>query len=341
LPITYIDGFHDIEAVRKMEYRRLGNTDMDVSVIGFGGAALSSFYSRISDNDGIELVEYAIKQGINFIDTAPWYGYGRSESLLGKVLPNIPRDAYYIATKVGRYEPSTDRMFDFSAKKIFASVDNSLRTMKLDYLDILQVHDLEFAPSVDQIINETLPALKMIKDSGKVRYIGITGYPLNILKNVAENAKIDTILSYCRYCLFDTSLKNYMDFFESCGLGVINAAPIGMGLLSQSGPPEWHPATTEIKDACRKAVNYCNKIGVDICKLAVRSCIDCKRLATTVISSTNIDILKSNLTTAHEPLTQAELRALKYIKNKYFQDLKSNDWEGFEVAKYRRQLNGH
>jgi L-galactose dehydrogenase len=119
--------------------RKLGSTGREVSVLGFGASALGGVFHDVTDEECIAVVHTALKSGINVIDTAPWYGQGRSEEMLGKALKGIPREAYMLNTKVGRYEQEVENMFDFSAERITRSVDESLARMGVDYIDCIQV----------------------------------------------------------------------------------------------------------------------------------------------------------------------------------------------------------
>lgn len=96
-------------------------------------------FRGFDEEQAIETIRQAIRSGINYIDTAPYYGQGRSEQVYGKALKGVPREAYYIATKVGRYEVAPKKQFDFSAEKTLKSVDVSLSYLKLDYVDVIQV----------------------------------------------------------------------------------------------------------------------------------------------------------------------------------------------------------
>ncbi|GFS19983.1 D-arabinose 1-dehydrogenase, partial [Elysia marginata] len=181
-PDTFVEGFHNEEHVKLMPYRPLGQTGMKVSALSFGASSLGSVFRTTDNTESMDVVKTCLQEGINYIDTAPWYGQGKSETVLGKVLPAVPRSSFYISTKVGRYELDPIKMFDFSAERTLRSVDESLQRLGLDYVDVIQIHDMEFAPSLDIIINETLPALQKVKDAGKARFIGITGYPLSNFK---------------------------------------------------------------------------------------------------------------------------------------------------------------
>lgn len=254
-----------------MKYRVLGKTGLQLSIIGIGGSGYGQVYGRYDEKTAIDGVRYSFDRGINYVDTAPWYGQGLSESFLGQALSGIDRSKYHIGTKVGRYEKEISAMFDFSGTKVISSAEESLRRLNLDYVDILQIHDVEFASSSELLINETLPALKLLQNRGLCRYIGITGYSLPVLKKIVKEShvNIDSILSYCRLTLNDSSLIDDLDFFDSMNIGIINASPMSMGLLAPESIQYWHPASDEIKQACSKAVEYCRENGVDISRLAL------------------------------------------------------------------------
>ena len=254
-----------------MKYRLLGNTGLKLSIIGMGGSGYGNVYGKYDESAAIKGVHYALGCGVNYIDTAPWYGQGVSEKFLGKALHGVDRGKFFIGTKVGRYERDIHAMFDFSAARVVRGAEESLRRLDLEYVDILQVHDVEFAPSIDLLVNETIPALKSLQDRGLCRYIGITGYSLPSMKEILQTSEvsIDSILSYCRLTLNDSSLITELDFFEKMQVGVINASPVSMGLLAPASIQPWHPASNEIKQACSKAVEYCKENGVDISRIAL------------------------------------------------------------------------
>uniref|UniRef100_A0ACD5Y5N8 Uncharacterized protein n=1 Tax=Avena sativa TaxID=4498 RepID=A0ACD5Y5N8_AVESA len=230
-----------------MELRELGGTGLRVSPVGFGASPLGNVFGDIPRDVARATVRRALDLGINFFDTSPYYGGTVSESVLGDSLrfAAVPRDSFVIATKCGRYKEG----FDFSAGRVTRSIDESLARLGLEYVDILHCHDIEFT-NLDQIVNETIPALLKIKESGKARFIGITGLPLSIFTYVLDRVppgSIDLILSYCHYGINDTALVNLLPYLESKGVGVISASPLAMGLLMDNGPPDWHPAPEELK----------------------------------------------------------------------------------------------
>ena len=279
-----------------MEYRKLGQTDLNLSLIGFGASALGGVFGNFDPGEGMRAVHLAVDSGINFFDSSPYYGITLSETRLGEALVGR-RQRVVLATKCGRY--GFDE-FDFSAKRVLASMDESLRRLQTDYIDLFQVHDVEFG-DVQQIINETLPALRQLQQQGKARYIGITGYPPKLLRRIAESTPVDSILSYCHYNLLNRQMDEVLTpFTRERGIGLINASGLCMGLLTEHGPPDWHPAPREVRDAGRKAAEFCRAHGRDISEVALRFCLDYPYVASTLIGiastrevETSLNLLRS------------------------------------------------
>ena len=266
-----------------MEKRLLGNTDMDVSVLSFGASSLGAEFRKIDLNEAVQSVHVALENGMNLIDSSPYYGRGLSESLLGIALDGVPRDNYYLCTKLGRYAPTH---FDFSAQRVRESVDISLERMKTDYLDIILCHDIEFV-DVSLIWEETVPELQKLKQEGKVKNIGISGYPMKIFREGIAKADLDVILSYNHYTLQNTMLADIVDELRSSGVGVMNAAPFSARLLTNAPLPEWHKATPEVREICKKAADHCTAVGVDIAKLAIQFSVSNPDLTTCIAGSAN------------------------------------------------------
>lgn len=289
-----------------MQYRRLGATCLDVSILSFGASSLGGVFHDVAEADAVRSVRVAIDGGINFIDVSPYYGLTRAETMLGKALRGIARDRYFIATKCGRYGPDA---FDFSSARINRSIDESLGRLGLDHVDVLLAHDIEFGDP-EQIINETIPVLQEIKHQGKTRFIGITGLPLGVFTSVVSRVPagtIDVILSYCHYELNDTSLLGIVPQMRDAGVGVINASPLGMGLLSDRGVPDWHPAPARVRQVCREAAEHCASRGQSIMKLAVQFAVHERGIATTLVGSANPANVERNLQWIAQPIDRALL----------------------------------
>ena len=284
-----------------MHYRALGQTGLNVSVLSFGASSLGDAFRKTNESDAIRTVHVALDHGINFLDVSPYYGATKAETVLGKALKTVKRDRYHLATKVGQYN---DGQFDFSAERVTRSLDESCARLGVDYIDLLQCHDIEFA-DLNQIVSETLPALVKLREQGRIGHIGITGLPLKIFPGVIDRVDkgvVETILSFCRYELNDNSLASLLPYCAERNIGVISAAPTGMGLLTERGVPSWHPAPAAMVTGARKAVEYCQSVGADIVKLAVQYSVSDPRIATTLIGSANPDNIRKNIAWAMEPL---------------------------------------
>ncbi len=295
-----------------MEYRILGKTGLKVSTLSLGASSLGGgVFRAVEETEAIRTVETAFDLGINLIDVSPFYGLTRAETVLGKALRNIPRDRYYLATKVGRYG---DGEFDFSAKRVTASVDESLKRLGVEYVDIIQSHDNEYG-DLDQVVNETLPALRRIQETGKVRFVGVTGYPLKIFESILQRAEIDTILSYNHYSLNDTTLLGLLPLLKERNIGIVNASPLSQGLLTNRGTPEWHPAPAEVKRICAEAAAFCKSQNYDIAKLAVQFSLKNPEIATTLVGTADPANLKKNVEWLVAPVDKALLDIVMRMLN--------------------------
>jgi len=291
-----------------MKYNRLGQTGLNVSCLSFGASSLGAVFRDVNLDECIETVHAAIDGGINLIDVAPAYGATLAELNLGRALQGIPRERYYLATKIGSYSESRGD-YDYSRQSTERSVEHSLKRLGVDYVDLVQCHDVEFADH-DQIVEETLPALLRLKEQGIVRHVGITGLPLGVFRSIIDRVPpgtVETILSFCHYELNDNSLADLVPYLKEKGIGIINASPTGMGLLTERGVPSWHPASSSIQAGCRKAVEHCRSRGVDIVKLAVQYCCANPDIATTLVGTARPKNIRDNIAYANEPIDEVLL----------------------------------
>ena len=290
-----------------MRYTELGKTGMQISHLSFGASSLGSVFRETREAESFEAVEAAIEGGINFIDVSPYYGHYKAETVLGKALRRIPRDKYYLSTKVGRYGKDGVNTWDYSARRATESVYESMERLGVDYIDLINVHDIEFQAALpgglQKVVDETLPALVELKRKGIVGHVGITDLQLENLCWVIDHSEagtVESVLNFCHYCLNDDKLADYLDYFESRGIGIINASPLSMGLLSQRGVPSWHPAPRPLVEACAKAAAHCAAKQYPIEKLAVQYAVSNPRIASTLFSSANPENVKRNITWANE-----------------------------------------
>ena len=267
-----------------MQRRILGKTGLELPVLSFGASSLGAEFRSVQLDEVFESIRVALELGLNLIDTSPYYGRGMSEVLLGIALQGVPRSNYLLCTKLGRFDANH---FDFSAKRVAESVDVSLHRLRTDHLDIILCHDIEFVP-LRQIIDETLPALRKIQASGKVRYVGISGYPMKIFDVIQREAELDCILSYNQYTLQNTRLvDDILPTMREKGIGVMNAGPFAARLLTNAPLPSWHRDSKEVQKVAREAAIFCEKQGVDIAHLALQFSCAHPDLATTIAGSAN------------------------------------------------------
>ncbi len=299
-----------------MNKRKLGKTDLEIPVVGFGASSLGQEFRSVTLNEAMESVRVALDLGMNFIDTSPFYGRGMSEVLLGVALRDVPRESYSLCTKLGRYDL---QHFDFSAKRVQESIDVSLHRLGVNHLDIILAHDIEFV-EMQQIVDETIPAMLKAKEQGKVKYIGFSGYPMKIFPFILDQIEVDVILSYNQYTLQNTKLGDLVPYFKEKGVGIMNAGPFAARLLTNSILPEWHKEPAEVKATCKKVAEYCQSKGVDIAKLALQySIFSNEDITTTIAGSANPNNIRNWAQWASEPidqeLVQEVLELLAPVKN--------------------------
>ena len=294
-----------------METRQLGNTDMQLSVVSFGASSLGSEFVPVDLQDALQSVPTALDCGMNFIDTSPYYGRGIGEVLLGIALKGIPRDQYYLGTKLGRYHESH---FDFSANRVKESVDVSLHRLGTDYLDIILCHDIEFV-DMQQVVDETIPALREIQKQGKVRYIGMSGYPMKIFKFVLDQTDLDVVLSYNHYTLQNTMFGDLVPYLKDKSVGIMNAAPFSARLLTNAPLPPWHKATEKVRRICNQAADHCSNAGMDIAQLALQFSIANPDMTTCITGSANPGRIRQWAEWIDQPMDEQLVKEVQEILN--------------------------
>ncbi len=244
-----------------MQYRTLGKTDLEVSILGFGASPMGNVFDPVDEKEAISAVHYALDQGINFFDVSPFYGLTLAESRLGKALEG-KRKEVILASKCGRYDLQD---FDFSRKRILQSIDESLTRLKTDYLDLFQLHDIEF---VDKkiILEEAVPAIQEVVQSGKARFWGITGLPVRYLAQIARETNPDTVLSW-----------------------------LMQRILSDGSLPPWHRSPAEVKAMQPILLELCKSYGVRLSDVALRYAMDHPYIATTIIGMCELEVVKQNV----------------------------------------------
>ncbi|MCR9296111.1 MAG: aldo/keto reductase [bacterium] len=293
-----------------MQRRRLGNTELELPILSFGASSLGAEFRGVTLEEVFASIHTALELGLNFIDTSPFYGRGMSEVLLGVALKEVPREDYIMCTKLGRYDVNH---FDFSAKRVAESVDVSLHRLGCGHLDIVLCHDIEFVP-LDQIVQETIPALRRQQAAGKVRYIGISGYPQKIFHTVLNQTDVDCVLSYNQYTLQNTRfLDETIPLLKDKQVGIMNAGPFSARLLTNSSLPSWFRDPPEVQQAARQAAEYCSSQGVDIAQLALQFCLQNEDISTTIAGSANPNNIRKWVEWSQQPLDNALLQEVLQI----------------------------
>lgn len=254
----------------------------------FGTATFNTQFNKdpyALDTKG--LVEQALSHGVRAFDTSPYYG--PSEELLGAALStafvrkHFPRESYHILTKVGRISGND---FDYSTAGLHKSIARSLQRLNTSYLDVVYCHDVEFVTG-DEVI-EAVCELRRIRDEdGTIKYVGISGYPLEVLCSLAERISretgeaLDVVMSYANFTLQNTTLATKgIARLKAAGVDVVpNASPLGMGLLRADGVPEgasgdWHPAPPSLRAAVARAAEFTELHGERLEVLAIRYALE-------------------------------------------------------------------
>ena len=310
-----------------MQNRRLGKTDLHLPILSFGASSLGAEFRSVTLDEAVQSVRVALECGLNFIDTSPFYGRGMSEVLLGVALKGVPRASYTICTKLGRYDLAH---VDFSPRRVAESVDVSLHRLGCGHLDIVLCHDIEFV-TMQQIVDETLPALRKAQQAGKVRYLGFSGYPQKIFKFICDQTDVDCVLSYNQYTLQNTRFADEtVPWLKARGIGAMNAGPFSARLLTNAPLPAWLKEPEDVKAAARVAAAQCASQGVDIAKLALQFSLAHPDIATTIAGSANPVNIRQWAQWAAEPLDETlllEVQALfAPVKNRgHLEGLRENN----------------
>ncbi len=214
-----------------MEYRVLGKSGLNVSVIGFGawGIGGSPFWSNEGDVVSERAIMKAYDLGVNFFDTAPVYGFGHSEELIGKTLKPF-RDNVIYATKCGlRWEKQSLGSITKNArrKSILEEIDQSLKRLNTDHIDLYQVH----WPDVETPQDETMETLLKIQEQGKIKVIGVSNYSVDQMKTIMKSGRIESLQP--DYSLLNRSVeKDIVPYCSENNIGIIAYSPLASGLLT-------------------------------------------------------------------------------------------------------------
>lgn len=222
-----------------MDTRRLGNTDMMITPIGFGawaigGGGWASGWGPQDDNESIAAIHKALDLGINWIDTAAVYGLGHSEEVVARALDGIS-DRPYIFTKCGLvWDERGNISNSLKRDSIRREVEASLRRLRVEVIDLYQIH----WPNPDEDIEEGWSTLAELQKEGKVRYIGVSNFSVEQMQRAMRIAPISSLQP--PYNLLNRSIeKEILPFCQEHNIGVIAYSPMASGLLTGKVTAEW------------------------------------------------------------------------------------------------------
>ncbi|CAN7704577.1 aldo/keto reductase [Paenibacillus sp. LjRoot153] len=273
-----------------MEYTTFGRTGLRVSKLGLGGAPLGGVFGPADERDVEKMIHEALDSGINFIDTAPSYGRGESERRIGKALNGGRRNEVMLASKaVGPGE-------SFNYATTIRSVEHSLERLQTDWIDLLQIHDVEQVP-YETIVNETLPALEKLRDDGKIRYIGVSTRILSLLQRYVWLNRFDSIQFYARYMLIDHTAKDeLLPLATEKEIGVINGSVLGLGLLADTPAPFLRPNLIDEAATRMEQLRFLRKTAPHgLVEPAMRFSLSNPGIHVTLTGAATPDVLRTNL----------------------------------------------
>ena len=310
-----------------MTFRPLGRTGLTVSSLSFGASSLGGVFRSVDEQEGIRAVHVALDLGINYFDVSPAYGGTRAETLLGRALDGVPRDRYYLSTKVGKYTSPDgygDDTFDYSRAGIRASLDESARRLGVDYFDIVHLHDIEYQGRrhVEWAIGEGLEALLELRGEGRVGAVSFGIFPMDLWQRVLRECEIQVALVHNHYCLNDTRLVELLPLAAERGIGLINGSPFASGLLTDRGPAAWHPACAEDRAVFRRAAEHCSRRGISISQLAMQFASQHPQVSTTLFSSASPESVRKNVRWHEQPADAALLAEVMEI----LRPVRDRDW---------------
>jgi L-galactose dehydrogenase len=297
------------------QYAQLGSTGIEVSRVAYGTSPFGQLFGPVPFEQARLALRRALELGVTFIDTSPYYG--DAEERLGRLSSEIP-DSVIIGTKAGR---NGFQEFDFSPESIRASVENSLRRLRRDHVDILQLHDIDFG-DLDRILTDSYDELVRLRDAGKCRAIGMTCYSVPATRRVILETEVDTILNFSHGTLLDDSLDTVLaPLARERGMGVMNAAAVSLGLLTPGVLADDAGATGSVdlaspgsRRAARRMAELAEERGVSIAFLANQFAtqrIDCD---TTLIGTTKIHHLEEAIAASEAPLDDTLLGELVSLR---------------------------
>lgn len=294
--------------------------------IGFGGAPMAGLYEAVSEEQAQAALEAAWDGGIRYFDTAPLYGYGLSETRLGRFLAGKPRAGYIVSTKAGRALVPRgqardgdgslagfagalpyDAAFDFSADGVRRSIESSLERLGVSSIDIAFVHDPD--DFMDEAIAHAIPALRRMRDEGIVRALGAGMNHCAPLERLVRECDLDVILAAGRYTLLDRSAaESLLPLCKERGVRVVAGGVFNSGILAAPGDGarfDYAPAPPEVVQRARRAQVICAKHNVSLTAAAITFPLRHPAVDCVVVGMRSPQEVHANLQSARERIPDA------------------------------------
>lgn len=314
---------------------QIGRTGLEVTRIGMGSAPLGGLFEDVPEALALDTVRRALALGINFFDTAPLYGHGKSETYLGKALAGVERSSYVLATKVGRLLIATDPsrlekrefdhpfpfepVFDFSHDAVMRSFEESLKRLNISRIDILHIHDPD--DYYEQAIKGAYPALARLRREGVIRAIGAGMNQAEMLARFAREGEFDCFLLAGRYTLIDhRGLSELLPLCVKRGISIIIGGPYNSGVLATGARPgakfNYADAPEEILQKVRSVEGVCDRHNVPMKAAALQFPLAHPAVASVIPGARSVEELEENLRLASHPIPPefwADLRKSRLI----------------------------
>ncbi|MBI4298094.1 MAG: aldo/keto reductase [Chloroflexi bacterium] len=304
-----------------MEYRQLGKSGLKVSAIGLG---TNAFGARVDESASIKTIEYALELGVNFLDTAESYAQGRSEEIVGKAIEG-KRSQAVIATKFGYRRSITPKERGGSRSYMIRALENSLRRLNTDYVDLYYLH----YPDTETPVDETLRALDDLIHTGKVRYIACSNFAAWQLCEAEWTSRLHSLERFIavqlRYNMLDRSIeKEVVPCCQAYGIGVVPWGPLASGFLtgkyarSSETPARFSPSSGIYFDVFTKAnfekldklKTFARERSHSVGELAVAWLLSRPWLGSVITGATNAEQVSSNVASGEWKLTAEEVAQL-------------------------------
>jgi D-threo-aldose 1-dehydrogenase len=304
--------------------RPIGTTNVAVSSLGFGGAAIGNLYAETGDEEVRECLHAAYDAGVRYFDTAPMYGHGLSEHRIGEALRQKPRDSFVLSTKVGRMLRPVPAeavgesifpgclpfacIFDYSYDAVMRSIEDSLQRLGFNRIDIVLLHDVEAAThgaeQADIYFSQAMAggyrALDKLRSEGTIGAIGCGGNEWQAAERLAHAGDFDCFLLAGRYTLLEqTSLDSFLPYCEARNISVIIGGPYNTGILATGAVPgayfDYAPAGPEVLDRVSRIEAICRDHDVPLAAAALQFPLHHSAVASVIPGSRSVGELRRNL----------------------------------------------